>query len=101
MNSPFLTIALIGKHKNPEIAAPLLSLAEHLTSKHYKVLLDHLSASNICNGKYPALSLEEIRVGFFFYWSMYYLSEYLKINLGKQLQIPLSQNGTLPQSQVI
>ena len=60
MNSPFLTIALIGKHKNPEIAAPLLSLAEHLTSKHYKVLLDHLSASNIRNGQYPALSLEEI-----------------------------------------
>lgn len=60
MNSPFSTIALIGKHKNPEIAAPLLSLAEHLKSKHYKVLLDHLSASNIRNGQYPALSLEEI-----------------------------------------
>lgn len=60
MNSPFSTIALIGKHKNPEIAAPLLSLAEHLTSKRYKVLLDHLSASNIRNGQYPALSLEEI-----------------------------------------
>lgn len=60
MNAPFTTIALIGKHKNPEIAAPLLSLAEYLTAKHYRVVLDHLTASNICSEKYSTLSLEEI-----------------------------------------
>lgn len=60
MNSPFTTIALIGKHKNPEIAIPLLNLAEYLTGKNYKILLDHLTASHICSDKYPVLSLEEI-----------------------------------------
>ncbi len=60
MNSPFTTIALIGKHKNPEIAVPLLNLAEYLTKKNYSVLLDHLTASQVNNDKYPALSLEEI-----------------------------------------
>ena len=44
MNSPFTTIALIGKHKNPEIAIPLLNLAEYLTRKNHKILLDHLTA---------------------------------------------------------
>ena len=60
MNSPFATIALIGKHKNPEIAIPLLNLAEYLTRKNHKILLDHLTASHICSDKYPVLSLEEI-----------------------------------------
>ncbi len=60
MSSSFTTIALIGKHKNPEIAIPLLNLAEYLTKKNYKVLLDHLTASQVCSDQYPALSLEEI-----------------------------------------
>ncbi len=60
MSSPFTTIALIGKHKNPEIAIPLLNLAEYLTQKNYKVLLDHLTASHVSDNKYPVLSLEEI-----------------------------------------
>ncbi|WP_297324905.1 NAD kinase [Nitrosomonas sp.] len=60
MSSPFTTIALIGKHKNPEIAIPLLNLAEYLIKKNYKVLLDHLTASHVCSDKYPVLSLEEI-----------------------------------------
>lgn len=60
MSSLFTTIALIGKHKNPEIAIPLLNLAEYLTKKNYKVLLDHLTASQVCSKQYPALSLEEI-----------------------------------------
>ncbi len=60
MSSPFTTIALIGKHKNPEIAIPLLNLAEYLIEKNYKVLLDHLTASHVSSDKYPVLSLEEI-----------------------------------------
>jgi NAD+ kinase len=60
MSFPFTTIALIGKHKNPEIAVPLLNLAEYLTQQNYKVLLDHLTASQVCCDKYPAVSLEEL-----------------------------------------
>lgn len=60
MNSSFTTIALIGKHKNPEIAIPLLNLAEYLTAKKYRVLFDRLTAAHICADQYPALSLEEI-----------------------------------------
>lgn len=60
MSFPFKTIALIGKHKNPEIAAPLLNLAEYLTAHHYRVLLDHLTASQVNCSEYPALTLEEI-----------------------------------------
>ncbi|SEG20714.1 NAD kinase [Nitrosomonas ureae] len=60
MNSSFSAIALIGKHKNPEIAISLLRLAEYLTAKNYTVLLDHLTASQIGSDKYPALTLEDI-----------------------------------------
>ncbi len=60
MNSPFTFIALIGKHKNPEIAMPLLNLAEYLSKKNYKVLLDGFTASQIGSDKYSVLSLEEI-----------------------------------------
>jgi NAD+ kinase len=60
MSSSFTTIALIGKHKNPEIASPLLNLVEFLMNKNYQVLLDHLTASQVNNSKFPALSLEEI-----------------------------------------
>ncbi|WP_293005836.1 NAD kinase [Nitrosomonas sp.] len=60
MNASFSIIALIGKHKNPEIGIPLLKLAEYLTAKNYTVLLDHLTASQIGSDKYPALTLEDI-----------------------------------------
>lgn len=60
MNSPFSTIALIGKHKNPEIAVPLLHLAEYLTQKGYTVFLDHLTVSQVHTDQYPSLSLEQI-----------------------------------------
>ena len=60
MSFPFTTIALIGKHKNPDIAAPLLNLAQYLSSKNHEVLLDHITASHIHSDGYPALSLEEI-----------------------------------------
>ena len=33
MNSPFKTVALIGKHKNPDIMAPLLRLGEYLENR--------------------------------------------------------------------
>ncbi|MEK7842838.1 MAG: NAD kinase, partial [Pseudomonadota bacterium] len=60
MSSPFKTIALIGKHKNPEIVAPLLRLGQYLQSRNLEVLLDCLTASEVTATAYPALALEEI-----------------------------------------
>ena len=60
MMSTFKKIALIGKHKNTEIAAPLLSLAEYLARRNFDVVLDELSASQISSDKYQAVTLEEI-----------------------------------------
>ncbi|SER49662.1 NAD+ kinase [Nitrosomonas sp. Nm51] len=60
MSFPFKSIALIGKHKNPEIAAPILDLAEYLTRLEFEVFVDHLTASYLPNESYKALTLEEI-----------------------------------------
>lgn len=62
MSSPFNTIALIGKHKNPEIAAPLLRLGRYLESRDVEVLVDCLTAANIAENAYPAVTMEEIGV---------------------------------------
>ena len=45
MSSPFKTIALIGKHENPEIVKPLLRLGQYLQNRSLEVLLDCLTAS--------------------------------------------------------
>ncbi|SDW82002.1 NAD kinase [Nitrosomonas communis] len=60
MSAFFNKIALIGKHKNPEILAPLLSLAEYLISRNFEVVLDQLTASHLGKIDYPVLTLEEI-----------------------------------------
>ncbi len=60
MSFPFKTIALIGKHKNPQIVAPILSLAEYLDKHDYEVLVDHLTAAHFSSSTYQALTLEEI-----------------------------------------
>ncbi len=60
MSFPFKTIALIGKHKNPQIVAPILSLAEYLDKHDYEVLVDHLTAAHFSSNTYQALTLEEI-----------------------------------------
>ncbi|MDQ3186651.1 MAG: NAD kinase [Pseudomonadota bacterium] len=60
MSSPFKTIALIGKHKNPEIVTPLLRLGEYLKSRNLKVLLDRRTAFHVAENKYPVMSMEEI-----------------------------------------
>ena len=60
MSFPFKKIALIGKHKNSEIAAPILDLAEHLTKLQFKVFVDHLTASYLPSEAYKALTLDEI-----------------------------------------
>jgi len=60
MNPSFKTVGLIGKYKSPEIAGPLLKLADFLTQRGVKVLIDRLTASHIGDNKYPVLVLEEI-----------------------------------------
>jgi NAD+ kinase len=60
MNPSFKTVGLIGKYKSPEIAEPLLRLADFLTQRGVKVLIDRLTASHIGDNKYPVLVLEEI-----------------------------------------
>ena len=60
MNPSFKTVGLIGKYKSPEIAGPLLKLADYLTRRGIKVLIDRLTASHIGDNKYPVLVLEEI-----------------------------------------
>jgi NAD+ kinase len=60
MNPPFKTVALIGKHKNPDIVAPLLRLSEYLENRSLEVLLDSLTAATMAQKKYPGMSMEEI-----------------------------------------
>lgn len=62
MSSPFKTIALIGKHKNSEILAPLLRLGRYLESRDVEVLLDCLTDANVAEKEYPAVTMEEIGV---------------------------------------
>ncbi|MEQ1630002.1 MAG: NAD kinase [Gallionella sp.] len=60
MKFPFQTVALIGKHKAPEIAGPLLRLAAFLTKQNVKVVVDSLTAEYLSNHEYKVLTLEEI-----------------------------------------
>ncbi|MFL6582005.1 MAG: NAD kinase [Burkholderiales bacterium] len=60
MQSPFKTIALIGKYKSPEIAEPVLRLAKFLHERGIKVLLDPLTATHLPANSYAVLPLEEV-----------------------------------------
>ena len=60
MQPSFKTVGLIGKYKSPEIAEPLLRLANYLARRGIRVLIDQLTASNIGDSNYPVLALEEI-----------------------------------------
>jgi NAD+ kinase len=62
MSSPFKTIALIGKHRNPDIAAPLLSLAKYVEKRNLEVLLDEAPAAVVAEARYPAMTMEKIGV---------------------------------------
>jgi NAD+ kinase len=60
VKTAFKTAALIGKYKSPEVAVPLLQLADFLLKRGVKVLLDRLTASHIGDCPYPVLRLEEL-----------------------------------------
>lgn len=60
MKFPFQNVALIGKHKAPEIAEPLLQLAAFLSSRGLNVVVDSLTAEHILNHPYPVMNLDEM-----------------------------------------
>ncbi|MEO8164447.1 MAG: NAD(+)/NADH kinase, partial [Betaproteobacteria bacterium] len=60
MSQPFKTIALIGKYKSPEIAEPVLRLAQFLHERGIQVLLDPLTASHVGQSSHCVLPLEEV-----------------------------------------
>ncbi len=60
MKFPFQTVALIGKHKSPDVAAPLLQLAGFLSGRGLRIVIDAISAEHLAGNVYPALPLDEI-----------------------------------------
>jgi NAD+ kinase len=60
MKSSFKTVALIGKYKSPEVAAPLLKLARFLERRKVEVLMDRIAGSRAGRGRYPVLPLEDL-----------------------------------------
>ncbi len=60
MKSAFKTIALIGKYKSPEIAGPLLKLADFLTGMGLAVVVDNLTNEHLIHHSYSVLALEEM-----------------------------------------
>jgi len=60
MTFPFKTVALIGKRRTPDIAAPLLRLAGFLAEKGLAVMVDELTAQYLGQHAYRVASLTEM-----------------------------------------
>jgi NAD+ kinase len=60
MKFHFQTIALIGKYNTPEIAVPLLKLADFLGSMGLHVIVDNLTAQYLVDNTYGVLALAEM-----------------------------------------
>lgn len=60
MEKTFKTIALIGKYNSPEIAGPLLKLADFLARRGVTVLIDKLTGAHIPDSPYPIRELEDL-----------------------------------------
>ena len=60
MPATFSTVALIGKYKAPEIAAPVMALARFLEQRGLRVVIDRLTAAHITDCPYEVLVLEEL-----------------------------------------
>jgi NAD+ kinase len=60
MKNAFKTVALIGKYKSPEVAAPLLKLARFLERRKVEVVMDRVAGSRAGGGRYPVLALDEL-----------------------------------------
>lgn len=60
MKFPFETVALIGKYKSPEIAAPLLRLGEFLSGRGLDVVVDTLTAEILGEHPFRVCKLEDM-----------------------------------------
>lgn len=60
MKFSFERVALIGKHKSPDVVVPLLKLAEFLTGRGLQVTIDSLTAEHIPAHPYPVRALAEM-----------------------------------------
>ncbi|MDO8369763.1 MAG: NAD kinase [Candidatus Nitrotoga sp.] len=60
MKFPFQTVAIIGKHKSPDVAVPMLCLGDFLAARGVRVVVDGLSAEHLKEHPFSALSLDEI-----------------------------------------
>ena len=60
MSNAFQTVAVIGKYKSPEIAGPVLELAEFLAGRGIRVLIDPLTAEHVGNSRHATLPLAEL-----------------------------------------
>ena len=58
MKATFKTIALIGKYNSPEIATPVLKLADFLAKRGITVMIDQFTGAHIGNSPYPVRALE-------------------------------------------
>jgi len=60
MKFPFENVALIGKHKSPEVAVHVLRLAEFLSARGLSVVVDELTAELLADNPYPAMALADM-----------------------------------------
>ena len=60
MRSHFHNIALIGKYNSPEIAGPLLKLADFLANMELNVVVDNFTAEHLAGHPYGEVALEEM-----------------------------------------
>jgi NAD+ kinase len=60
MKSHFQSVALIGKYNSPEIAEPLLKLADFLASMGLNVVVDNLTAEHLAQHPYSVLALTQM-----------------------------------------
>lgn len=60
MSSGPRVVALIGKHKSPQVAAPLLALSADLRARGIEVVIDRLTALHVAADGHRVLALEEI-----------------------------------------
>jgi NAD+ kinase len=60
MPPAFRHVALIGKHRSPEVAAPLIELAAWLEARGVEVSIDPITAEHVHDHRRAVLSLAEI-----------------------------------------
>ena len=60
MKFSFKTIALVGKHRTPDIAEPLLRLANFLAEKGINVMVDARTAEHLGQNRFPEIELADM-----------------------------------------